>query len=161
MSTHDRITVPEKFTPHRFADIEAPRDSLQTQFDFPAQMEGIEPIDFPSGPFGKPTTFEGLASPMKFPTPHRLGEFISPAKPKQTFPNLDVYLESVKKGTEKIFEEEPEAEEEEEEEEEKGRRRGAARRRTRAAVPAAIEARWDYDEKPMLERYCYECRVIF
>jgi len=117
-------------------------------------MEGIEAIDFPTGPFGKPTTFEGLASPLQFPTPNRFAEFISPAKPKQTFPNLDVYLESVKKGTEKIFEEEPEAEEEEEEGDVNERREARRKRTRRVEFTKALETRWDYDEKPSLERYC-------
>lgn len=76
-------------------------------------------------------------------TPSRLGELISPARPKQVYEHLDDYYESYKKAGEVIFEE-AEAREYEEEESELER---ARRIRKREGRVHDITTRWDYDEK--------------
>jgi len=144
-------------------NFEVSRDSLHPQLDFSVQIEGFEaqPVEFPpsairhegQSPFDFPTT-PGKALPLP--------DFISPAKPKQTFPSLDIYLESVRKGKDTIFEEEEEkvSEESEDDEAQNRRRRENRNRRTRRIeLHPDLEARWDYDEKPEIVRIEEERQV--
>ncbi len=144
-------------------NFEVSRDSLHPQLDFSVQIEGFDaqPVDFPTSGmrdagqnlFDFPTT-PGKALPLP--------DFISPAKPKQTFPSLDIYLESVRKGKDTIFEEEEEKVEDESEDDEaqnRRRRENRNRRTRRVDLNPDLETRWDYDEKPEIERIEEERQV--
>jgi len=81
-------------------------------------------------------------------TPSRLGDLISPARPKQVYEHLDDYYESYKKAGDVIFEE-VEEQEYEEEESELDRER---RKRRREGRGYDIRDRWDYDEKTTIAK---------
>jgi len=68
---------------------------------------------------------------------------------------LDIYLESVRKGKDTIFEEEEEKGSEEDEDDEamnRRRRENRNRRNRRMDLNPDLETRWDYDEKAEIER---------
>jgi len=155
-SSKDKITVVDRFTPFRMQNFDASRDSLHPQLDFSVQIEGFDaqPVEFQTSAnrYEDKSLFDFPTTPGKaLPLP----DFISPGKPKQTFPSLDIYLESVRKGKDTIFEEEEEKLSEGSEDDEaqnRRRRENRARGNRRVNLNPDLETRWDYDEKPEIER---------
>ena len=158
LSTREKITFHDKFTPNRFPDDELNHDSLQSQPNFLQDLANMEPPgDYLSEVEGRPISIDAAnirQISFDLSTPSRIGEFVSPMKQQQAFSNLDYYFESVKKGEQIIFQE-SESEEDEQETVAEKRARGEARRRRRARrVEPAVElqTRWDYDERTNIQK---------